>query len=159
MKNKKITVCLENFNPNRLVFLQGPDMSGGLLKSLAEAADRAGKKGGNMPKTDPRDSRDKLTEAQVDAALNADLGAFGGTEALNKSEAPLPSSSKLGGMRNSLRNRLQGVLRKIPFVGKAIAHPRRTIQGLVHGVLNPKETAKKAFSKFRRPQSSHKTKK
>lgn len=151
MENKKITVCLRNFNLSRVIFLQGPDMpGGGLLEALAKSAGQQDQKApvpSNSPKPEPADHRQfkGMPDDKFDATLNKDLGPM---EDFTAQQA-MPGGGKIGGITNSLRNGLQGLLRKIPFVGNTIAHPRRAIQGLVDGVFHPGQTIKKAFHKLK----------
>lgn len=170
MKNKKITVCLKNFNNSRLVFLQAPEQGpdptpgGGLLNSLAQAAIRGQDKrgeantGGNArtaaPNKNPLDHRELQNDPGADAAIEADvmrgLNTFGSAE-----EAPMPNgnspklSSRMGRVSSSVRNGIQSILRKVPIVGNSIARPIHTVKSIVHGTLHPGQTLGKIWRGIR----------
>lgn len=162
MTGQKFTVCLKKFNLSRLVYLQapegGPD-SGGLLNSLARSAlkgqeKRDGINTANPTTKDPADHRemakgaDPALDAKIEADVTRGLNTFG-----PMSESAMPGESgpksRISRVSSSVRNGVQGILRKVPIVGKSLARPIHTVKSAVHGAMHPVKTLGNVWRKIR----------
>lgn len=158
---KKITTSLENFHPQRSIFLNAGE--GGPAPTLAEAISRAAKREGKGQSNVPQDTHrhiptprqpgqnDKMQAPRIDNKMSE--GAWDQMVAddlegvVAEAQQPQRTGNRIGRMTSSLRHKMRSTLGRIPVLGSVMGFAVNSTKKMVRTALRP---AKYVMRKFRR---------